>query len=276
MYIIKLVEFLHKILAIPYLKSPDNPTSTYRKVYCFLLMLGVIYLSIWQLSGKFGDVYPIFKPSIVLLDIMVCILIAFFDIYDNTVRIFLNEKQFCRFYQKLKRIDQFLGLSATKSYFFSGIAQYKTSIITMHVIVFATFCSDLYSNTAVMGWHVHKYNMANFVLKYKFTWFVVHLHMSANAIRQRFCLLNARFHDIIRYPKCETHILNYMKCHMLCGLIEFVNDTYSFQILILEKIIALHVIETTCLCLWFAPENFNVVTFLNNFVWSVDFMVSFG
>nr|XP_015835050.1 PREDICTED: uncharacterized protein LOC107397846 isoform X1 [Tribolium castaneum] len=108
------------------------------------------------------------------------------------------------------------------------------------------------------------------------TWFVVHLYVIVSEIRRRFELLNTKFEYIIRTTSSEAAAINCLKCHdLLCGLITKVNKTFGFQIMIVDKLIALRVVETSYLCLLFAIEErtkFSVLTFVNNFIWSIDFI----
>ncbi|EFA02928.2 gustatory receptor 93 [Tribolium castaneum] len=109
------------------------------------------------------------------------------------------------------------------------------------------------------------------------TWFVVHLYVIVSEIRRRFELLNTKFEYIIRTTSSEAAAINCLKCHdLLCGLITKVNKTFGFQIMIVDKLIALRVVETSYLCLLFAIEErtkFSVLTFVNNFIWSIDFII---
>ncbi|RZB39225.1 7tm 7 domain containing protein, partial [Asbolus verrucosus] len=236
-------------------------------------------MNIWQIFGKVTCVYHLLKISISVLDGIGTTLIAFFSIADIIKRSFTNEKCIRDYFKKLRKIDSFLGIKIN-NYFVDGICRYKFAIVTMHIVIFSTFVCDLYSNGLFYGWDVHKYNAVNFILKYKITWFVVDLYMTANTVTKRFELLNKKFSTIIKFQNehfLEVHAINYMKCHdMLCDLITNINKTYGIQILILEKIIALNVVETTYLCLLLAIQDrtkFNAVIFVNNFIWSIDFII---
>lgn len=235
-------------------------------------------MTIVQMYGKVKYVYVVLKTSVCALDGGVSLIIAIFEIADTINRNFINVKTIPRFYLQLKNIDKFLELPLTENYILRDIFRYKYFIIIVHCVVFATFFNDISSNNGFYGWQGHKYNSITLILIYKMTWFVIQLYIIANEIRRRFELLNTKFEITIRSTDSETEAMNCLKCHdLLCGLITKVNKTYGLQILIMDKLIALNVVETSYLCLLFVIEErtkFSVVTFVNNFIWSIDFIVS--
>ncbi|CAH1370289.1 unnamed protein product [Tenebrio molitor] len=221
--------------------------------------------------------YPFFKVTVSTLDVLGTLLMAIFDIIDTLNRTLLNQSHIRTFYKNLSKIDKFLGLPPTRNYFMSGVYSYKLTVIAMHVVIFATFSYDVYSTSFFYSWHHYKYNVFTFVLKYKITWFVVHLYMAACTIRRRFDLLNRTFVAAVRTTNGGTLAVKCMKCHdLLCDLVASINKVYGFQIMIMDKIVALSVVESSYLCLLFVIEartKFSVVALATNLIWSADFMI---
>jgi hypothetical protein len=241
-------------------------------------MVGTVILTTWQIYGKMSTMYPFFKVTVSTLDVLGTLLMAIFDIIDTLNRTLLNQSHIRTFYKNLSKIDKFLGLPPTRNYFMSGVYSYKLTVIAMHVVIFATFSYDVYSTSFFYSWHHYKYNVFTFVLKYKITWFVVHLYMAACTIRRRFDLLNRTFVAAVRTTNGGTLAVKCMKCHdLLCDLVASINKVYGFQIMIMDKIVALSVVESSYLCLLFVIEartKFSVVALATNLIWSADFMVS--
>lgn len=270
---------VHKVLAIsPAVTSPNSNPSHLQKLYATSAMVGTIILTTWQIYGKMSTMYPFFKVTVSTLDVLGTLLMAIFDIIDTLNRTLLNQSHIRTFYKNLSKIDKFLGLPPTRNYFMSGVYSYKLTVIAMHVVIFATFSYDVYSTSFFYSWRNYKYNVFTFVLKYKITWFVVHLYMAACTIRRRFDLLNRTFVAAVRTTNGGTLAVKCMKCHdLLCDLVASINKVYGFQIMIMDKIVALSVVESSYLCLLFVIEartKFSVVALATNLIWSADFMVS--
>ncbi|XP_044254782.1 uncharacterized protein LOC123005192 [Tribolium madens] len=251
--------------------------NVFQKLYGFVVILSVFVMTVIQMFGKLNFVYPLLKTSVCALDGGVALLIVFLEIVDAVNRNFINVKTISRFYNHLNKIDKFLDLPPVRNYFLRGVLSYKFFVIIVHCVTFAMFFNDVTSNNDFYGWQGHKYNCISFILIYKMTWFVIRLYVTVNEIRRRFELLNRKFELIIRTTNSETPTINYLKCHdMLCGLITKVNKTYGFQIMIMDKLIALRVVETSYLCVLFAIEErtkLSVLSFVNNCLWSICFII---
>ena len=264
---------VHQILALPLAVTYPDSRNPHHKYYALILIVSIVYLTLWQLSGKSEKFYASSRATIVVLDASAAVLIAVFAVYDTISRTFVNDNRIRIFFAKLRKIDKFLNIPHVPNYFMKGVAVHRRTLLGIHFIFLATVSYDVYSNP-----HFAKYNSPNFVLKYQIMWFIVHLHMVATALRTRFGLINRKFLALIRNPSPEVQAVGCMKFHfMLCDIITNINKTYSFQILIIDKIIAVNVVKTSYLCLLSVTDDqakFSIAAFVTNFLWSVDFMVS--